>query len=171
MICWDGRKRNIIRLSTLWTVSIWASHLHINCTFGSVSGPVVCASTTLCANLMQHTRTPAVAESHIRKIRDLMAVIRSHVSLSYALLILFTVTVRHCPIIPSWTHPQPFNIVVASTRARSRQVYRHFKHKRGQDIRTSISSPEDICSQRTVLHSSQQPHPLSRSQPIFSMFP
>jgi hypothetical protein len=52
--------------------------------------------TTLCANLMQHTRTPAVELSHIRSTRDLMAAILSQVSLSYALLILSTVTLRCC---------------------------------------------------------------------------
>jgi len=57
-------------------------------TLGSASGPAVCTSTTLWANLMQHIRTPEVAESQIRNILDLTASIRSHVGPSYELLIL-----------------------------------------------------------------------------------
>lgn len=59
-------------------------------TRGSASGPFVCTSTTLCANFMQHIRTPGAVPSHMRSILDLMASIRSQVAVSYELLILFT---------------------------------------------------------------------------------
>lgn len=52
-------------------------------TLGSDGDDADCASTTRCANLIQHIRIDGLASSHIRRILDLTAVIRSHVILSY----------------------------------------------------------------------------------------
>lgn len=57
-------------------------------TLGSFIKPRVCTKTTCCTNLMQQTRTPAVAESHMRSIFDLMAAMFSHVGASFGLTIL-----------------------------------------------------------------------------------
>ena len=48
----------------------------------------VCARTTRCANLMQHILTVGVAVSQICKTLCFIAIIFSHVTVSYELLIL-----------------------------------------------------------------------------------
>ena len=44
-------------------------------TLGSAMTPGVCTWTTLCTNLMQHTRTPVAAVSHLFNIFDLIEAI------------------------------------------------------------------------------------------------
>jgi len=119
--------------------------------------------TTRCENLIQHTRTPAVAVSHMRNIRDLIATILSQVSLSYALLILSTVTLR-CFSSHSRQGGECGNAVMCRGWTGGCAIYESYQADGEEAIHTSSEPPKDIHLQHTAPHSSRPPHLPSRFQ-------
>lgn len=74
-------------------VSCFILHIHLHVrsrTLCSMPAVLVCARTTLCANLMQQIFTVGVAVSQIFKIFCFSSTMRSHVIVSYPLLMLFS---------------------------------------------------------------------------------
>lgn len=114
MIGRDLVQRYIKRVTTLGKfVSVVKIAMHrAEPTLGSAGLAVDCASTTRCANLMQQMRTVGSASSHILRILFLIATIRSHVVVSYELLMLPIESQR--PALPHH-YQSPFNPRVVRT--------------------------------------------------------
>lgn len=82
MICRENRHANP-HVSNNTNTYCW-----VHRTLGSAGLAADCARTTRWANLIQHIRTVDSASSQIRRILCFIATIRSHVNVSYELLML-----------------------------------------------------------------------------------